>query len=76
MVYKKTNIKREKCLGGEKIFSSSKIMNYKKLISEASRLRKNTFLSFIKTGEAHLGGSFSIIEILIYLYKFHLKKKR
>ncbi len=50
-------------------------MNYKKLISEASRLRKNTFLSFIKTGEAHLGGSFSIIEILIYLYKFHLKKK-
>jgi len=49
-------------------------MNYKKLIGKAQKLRQDTFLSFIKKGEAHLGGSFSIIEILITLYDIILKK--
>ena len=37
-------------------------MNYKKLTLKAAQLRQETFLMFIKKGEAHLGGSFSIIE--------------
>ena len=40
-------------------------MKYTKLIKKASNLRKSTFLAFIKKGEAHLGGSFSMIETLI-----------
>ena len=43
-------------------------MNYKYLKKEAENLRKETFLEFIRKGEAHLGGSFSIIETLIVLY--------
>ena len=35
----------------------------------------NIFLKFIDKGEAHLGGSFSIIEILIALYEVILKKQ-
>ena len=42
-------------------------MEYKKLINKAKILRQRTFLKFIEKGEAHLGGSFSIIEILITL---------
>ena len=49
-------------------------MNQKKLISKAQKLRQKTFNSFIETGEAHLGGSFSMIEILITLYDIILKK--
>jgi transketolase len=49
-------------------------MNYKKLINKAKKLRQNTFLAFLKKGEAHLGGSFSIIEILLTLYEVVLKK--
>tara|TARA_Y100001970_G_C14259345_1_gene878527 strand:- start:16143 stop:16898 length:756 start_codon:yes stop_codon:yes gene_type:complete len=52
-------------------------MNLKKinnLKSKATKLRKETFLEFIKRGEAHLGGSFSIIEILISLYYKILRK--
>ena len=44
-------------------------MNYKNLIKKASDLRKSTFLAFIKKGEAHLGGSFSMIETLIALFE-------
>ena len=50
-------------------------MNVKKLETEAKKLRQETFEAFIKRGEAHLGGSFSIIEILIYLYEILLGKK-
>ena len=41
-------------------------MNIKKLEKKALNLRQKTFLEFIRKGEAHLGGSFSMIEILIY----------
>jgi len=46
----------------------------KNLINKALKLRQNTFLAFIKKGEAHLGGSFSLIEILIILFEKILKK--
>ena len=49
-------------------------MNYKKLEKKAKKLRQNTFLAFIEKGEAHLGGSFSMIETLISLYETVLKK--
>ena len=49
-------------------------MNYKNLIKKASDLRKSTFLAFIKKGEAHLGGSFSMIETLIALFEVVIKK--
>ena len=49
-------------------------MNQKKLISKAKKLRQKTFKSFIETGEAHLGGSFSMIETLVILYDIILKK--
>ena len=45
-----------------------------KLLSESKKLRIETFLAFIKYGEAHLGGSFSIIESLVVLYNRILKK--
>tara|TARA_B100001057_G_C22809154_1_gene934688 strand:- start:800 stop:1555 length:756 start_codon:yes stop_codon:yes gene_type:complete len=48
--------------------------NIKKFKKDAIQLRQKTFLHFIESGEAHLGGSFSIIEILIYLLKFLIKK--
>ena len=49
-------------------------MNYKKLINSAKKLRQDTFLAFIEKGEAHLGGSFSMIEILLTLYEVIMKK--
>lgn len=49
-------------------------MLYKNLIKKASNLRKKTFLEFIKKGEAHVGGSFSMIEIIIALYEVIIKK--
>ena len=49
-------------------------MDYKKLINKAKKLRRDTFLAFIKKGEAHLGGSFSMIEILLTLYEIIIKK--
>lgn len=49
-------------------------MNQKKLISKAKNLRWKTFNSFIETGEAHLGGSFSMIETLITIYEIILKR--
>lgn len=49
-------------------------MNFKKLQEKARNLRQNTFVEFVKKGEAHLGGSFSIIEILLTLYEIILKR--
>jgi len=48
-------------------------MNFKNLIKQAQKLRIDTFDAFIKKGEAHLGGSFSCIEILVILYEKILK---
>jgi|TARA_B100001971_G_C18046118_1_gene460305 transketolase len=42
---------------------------YEGLIEKATKLRRDTFIAFIEHGEAHLGGSFSMIEILIALYE-------
>ena len=39
------------------------------LIEEAHKLRQDTFNAFVEHGEAHLGGSFSMIEMLLTLYK-------
>ena len=55
-------------------------MSLKKFLIEclkkkAHKLRKDTFIEFIKKGEAHLGGSFSMIETLVYFMKLFLKKK-
>ena len=50
-------------------------MNYKKLTNKARKLRQDTFLTFIEKGEAHLGGSFSMIETLLTLYKVIMKKE-
>jgi len=44
------------------------------LIKKAKNLRKETFDAFVKKGEAHLGGSFSMIETLVYLLERVLKK--
>ena len=49
-------------------------MNIKKLDQKAHKLRVDTFNAFIKKGEAHLGGSFSMIEIFLTLYEVILKK--
>ena len=49
-------------------------MNFKILEKKALELRRQTFEAFIKTGEAHLGGSFSMIEILISFFE-KVKKK-
>ena len=50
-------------------------MNLKKLKSKAQELRIKTFNSFIEKGEAHLGGSFSMIEILIAIYDLIITEK-
>ena len=42
---------------------------YNSLISKAQELRRQTFRAFVEQGEAHLGGSFSIIEMLLTLYE-------
>ncbi len=52
-------------------FTKHKLKLFKK---KALDLRRRTFLKFIEKGEAHLGGSFSIIECLIVLYNSVLKK--
>jgi len=49
-------------------------MNINILSKKALKLRQETFKAFIEKGEAHLGGSFSIIEILISLFEKILKK--
>jgi transketolase len=46
---------------------------YQDLVEKAKKLRKDTFNAFVEHGEAHLGGSFSIIELLLTLYEKVLK---
>lgn len=48
-------------------------LKYDFLVSKAKKLRQDTFNAFIDHGEAHLGGSFSMIEILIAIYEIILK---
>ena len=50
-------------------------MNISKLKNKAAELRIKTFNAFIEKGEAHLGGSFSMIELLIVLYDLIITKK-
>ena len=50
-------------------------MNNRLLKDKALKLRQDTFREFIKKGEAHLGGSFSMIEILVAMYEKVLTKK-
>ena len=47
---------------------------YEDLILKARKLRQDTFNAFVEHGEAHLGGSFSMIEMLIALYEVVLKE--
>ena len=54
------------------MLSKKEIIN---LRDKCSQLRKDTFENFIIKKEAHLGGSFSMIEILIYIYEIKLNKK-
>ena len=56
-----------------KIFRLLKKMNFKSLEEKSKNLRQKTF-SIYREREAHLGGSFSMIEILIYLYTLKNKK--
>ena len=44
-------------------------LSYKNLIDKALKLRQDTFNAFIEHGEAHLGGSFSMIEMLLALHE-------
>ena len=46
---------------------------YENLIAKAKMLRQQTFNAFVEHGEAHLGGSFSMIEMLLALYEEVLK---
>ena len=48
---------------------------YDNLISKAQDLRQQTFHAFVEHGEAHLGGSFSIIEMLLSLYERVLQEE-
>ena len=50
-------------------------MKLNHLLQISKKLRQDTFLAFIKKGEAHLGGSFSLIEILVTLYAKILRTK-
>jgi len=50
-------------------------MNYEPLVKKAKKLRQDTFNAFVAHGEAHLGGSFSMIEMLISLYEVILKEE-
>ena len=47
----------------------------KKLCQKALWLRRETWKMFFKKGEAHLGGSFSMIETLLFVYEKMLKKE-
>ena len=50
-------------------------MHNEDLIRKALKLRQDTFNAFIEKGEAHLGGSFSMIELLIALFEEVLKEE-
>lgn len=47
---------------------------HKELTKKAKQLRKATFSAFVEKGEAHLGGSFSMIEALIALFEKAMNK--
>jgi transketolase len=49
-------------------------IKYEGLVEKAKKLRQDTFNAFIEHGEAHLGGSFSIIEMLLTIYEKVLKE--
>ena len=49
-------------------------LQYNHLVLKAKKLRQDTFNAFVEHGEAHLGGSFSMIEMLIALYEVVLKE--
>ena len=49
-------------------------MKIDSLKKKALQLRRKTFLTFIEKGEAHLGGAFSMIEILLSLCEVILKR--
>ena len=48
-------------------------MSFKILEKKALSLRKKLFMAFIEKGEAHLGGSFSMIETLVTLFERVIK---
>ena len=48
---------------------------YEELIIKARKLRQDTFNAFVEQGEAHLGGSFSMIEMLLALCEGVLKEE-
>ena len=50
-------------------------MMYNDLIEKAKKLRQDTFNTFVEQGEAHIGGAFSMIEMVILLYEKVLKKE-
>jgi len=50
------------------------IKEIKRLKKKAFNLRKKTFQAFIDKKEAHIGGSFSMIEIIVCLYEKIIKK--
>ena len=47
---------------------------YKYLQDKALKLRQDTYNAFIETGEAHVGGSFSMIEAFLALHEEIMKK--
>ena len=53
--------------------NSTKDVGHQDLVEKAKKLRRETFNAFVAHGEAHLGGSFSIIEMLLTLYEKVLK---
>jgi transketolase len=48
---------------------------YNDLILKAKKLRQDTFNTFIEHGEAHIGGAFSMIEMILALYEKVLKEE-
>lgn len=48
---------------------------YQDLIKKARRLRQDTFNAFIEHGEAHIGGTFSMIEMLLAIYEKVMKEE-
>ena len=57
----------------EQSINRIKDAGYPDLVEKAKKLRRDTFNAFVEHGEAHLGGSFSIIEMLLTLYEKVLK---
>ena len=53
----------------------SKNAGYKNFMEEAKKLRQDTFNTFVGHVEAHIGGAFSMTEILIALYGKFLKEE-